>query len=138
MGSLEAFLNFFCLSCGQEQSFIWIAMFALKKKLHTKLYFLIIKFKVYSKLLIRTVVKLPVVVIFECLLFIYWNKCSLNEQEGFKSQPIQKNPLWLGTYPGTQRNRKLAGSYFGAGDPKFKFWLTRGMLANRKHDKEQG
>ena len=32
------------------------------------LYFLIIKFKVYSKLLIRTIVKLPVVVIFKCLL----------------------------------------------------------------------
>ena len=40
----------------------------IKKKLHTMLYFLIIKFKVYSKLLIRTIVKLPVVVIFECLL----------------------------------------------------------------------
>lgn len=62
----------------------------------------------------------------------------MNEQEEFKSQPIQKILFSFGTYPGTQRNKKPAERYFGAGDPKFKFWLTRGMLADRKHNKRAG
>ena len=67
MGWAGAFLNFFpklwpgaviCLNCNV----------CIKEKASHKLYFLIIKFKVYLKLLIVTVVKLPVVVIFQCLL----------------------------------------------------------------------